>query len=77
MSAPKLCRDCRWYDGVYGCDAPGNVTGVIDMQFVEPARKPILRHRWLTAAWQRGMGWVMARLMRACGREARWWEPRP
>jgi len=73
----KLCRDCRWFKPDDGCDAPPNRTGLISMSYVDPDAKEFMMHRWLTAHHQRNMGWIRARLFKACGREARWFEPTP
>ena len=74
--AIKLCRDCRWFTGMASCEAPQNRSGWIDLSLVDPTRESIRMTRW-SASIMRGAGWFGARVSRMCGREGRWWEPKP
>lgn len=80
MTAPKLCRDCKWVDAngrpeigefavcarVKGRPKVNLVTGIETRRY----------RGALYCATHRNEGWLSARLDGLCGTEGRWFEPR-
>jgi len=73
---PKLCQDCKWWNGgashLAQCAAPENI-----------ARMPVdlvdgrVRESWRSLCnLQREDGWYDSMFMGTCGTRARWWKPR-
>lgn len=76
MSAPKLCKDCKWMrdPGEFArCEAPQNVLKINSVALV--GFEDRLSFRYKFCATHRDSGWIICRLIdKTCGREGRWWK---
>ena len=75
MSAPKLCKDCKHY-------VQSDMGSGYDKCLSHPTHvnsgRPLVRGEQLNRSRhcdiERMWGWLDARMMNSCGKEARWWE---
>ena len=73
MSAPKLCKDCKWVrdPGQFAkCDAPQNIKNPSKTGFKENER------RWdYCSVHRESPAWFPFDILyRLCGTRGRWWE---
>ena len=72
MSAPKLCKDCKWMrdPGEFAkCEAPQNMTSDIRTGF------EAVRRRWTHCNIHReGSPFPLDMIYGLCGNSGRWWE---
>lgn len=84
MSEIKLCIDCkhcgRDSDNVWKelkCNAPQNIVEYPNRSYhIDGGTRMFKKRRHQDALDCRDYGWLAARLERACGMEARWFEPK-
>jgi len=79
MNVPQdddiYCEDCAFYDRSIrpkGCSAPQNLKQKPYKILTTRRFTDSQKQRWTDLELLRSFGWLMARLRRACGQEARW-----
>lgn len=70
----RYCEDCRWFVNQADCEAPQNriyyknSSGLL----FRNEKSSEYRLRWITADYQRRMGWLEAFFSKSCGKQGRW-----
>lgn len=80
--ANKICADCKHHYlegappwGNPACHAPQNEDTRVRAEDLI-SRRTEKRYRWSYCTLHREDGWLSARVIKTCGREGRWFEPK-